>query len=73
MGQITIYLDDESESQLKSVANAAGISVSRYVAESLHSRMKNQWPDSVRNFPGSWDESVQRPGEFGKDLPRERL
>lgn len=61
MGQITIDLDDDIERRLQSMAEAAGIPVSRFVADLLGSRIPNDWPESVQNFPGTWDQSVQRP------------
>lgn len=56
MGQITIYLDDESERSLRSAAEAAGIPVSRWVAALIREKTRSQWPDSVREMAGSWSD-----------------
>ena len=56
MGQITIYLDDESERSLRSAAEAAGIPVSRWVAGLIQEKTRSQWPDSVREMAGAWSD-----------------
>ena len=76
MGQITIYLDEESEHRLKSAAAAAGMPVSRWVATLIRDKTRNEWPDSVRELAGAWkdfpDAEELRRSE-GADLPREPL
>ena len=54
MGQVTIYLDDESERRLKSAAAAAGVPVSRWVAALIESKTRTEWPESVRQLVGAW-------------------
>lgn len=56
MGQITIYLDDESERSLRKAAGAAGIPVSRWVAGLIREKTRTQWPDSVREMAGAWSD-----------------
>ncbi len=56
MGQITIYLDDESERSLRSAAESAGIPVSRWVANLIREKTSTQWPDSVREMAGAWSD-----------------
>jgi hypothetical protein len=56
MGQITIYLDDESERSLRSAAEAAGIPVSRWVADLIQEKTRSQWPDNVREMAGAWSD-----------------
>lgn len=72
MGQVTIYLDDESERKLKEAARADGVPVSRWVAETIRRRTRAEWPDSVRRLPGSWDD-MERPATSGRDVERESL
>lgn len=54
MGRITIYLDDESERRLKSAAAAAGMPVSRWVAQLVREKTRTEWPDEVRALAGVW-------------------
>lgn len=54
MGQVTIYLDDESERRLRSAASAAGVPVSRWVAELIQGKTRTEWPESVKALAGQW-------------------
>lgn len=74
MGQITIYLDDESERRLKSAATAAGMPVSRWVAKLVQERTRTEWPESMRALAGAWQdfpEPEQLRQETTADTPRE--
>lgn len=74
MGQITIYLDDESERSLRAAAEASGEPVSRWVARLIREKTRNQWPDSVREMAGAWpdfpDAETLR-NDSGQDSERE--
>jgi len=76
MGQVTIYLDDESERWLKSAAAAAGVPVSRWVATLIKSKTRTDWPGAVRQLAGAWKDFPE-PGELrdtgAKDTARESL
>ena len=54
MGQVTIYLDDQNEKRVKAAARAAGVSVSRWVANLVEGRTCNIWPDAVKELAGAW-------------------
>ncbi len=74
MGQVTIYLDEESERRLKSAAAAAGVPVSRWVAQLVREKTRTEWPADVRELAGAWQdfpdaEELRR--SVGTDLPRE--
>ena len=56
MGQVTIYLDDESEKRLKSAAKAAGVPVSRWVAQIVREKTRTVRPESVRQLAGTWSD-----------------
>ena len=76
MSQITIYLDDSSERQLKAAAAAAGLSVSRWIAELIREKTGSEWPQEVRELAGSWTafpeaDELRKGG--GQDAPREAL
>ena len=74
MGQVTLYLDNETESKMKSAAKAAGVSQSRWVVELIREKTATQWPESVVRLAGAWADFPTaeeiREG-MGKDAPRE--
>lgn len=76
MGQITIYLDDESEKRLRTAAKKAGMPVSRWVASLVQEKTRAEWPASVRKLAGAWRdfpelETIRK--TKGKDTAREPL
>ena len=54
MGQVTIYLDDETERQMVAMASAMGVSKSKWIASAIRSHLLDEWPPEVRRLPGSW-------------------
>ncbi|MBM4368572.1 MAG: CopG family transcriptional regulator [Deltaproteobacteria bacterium] len=76
MSQVTIYMDDETEAKAKAAAQEAGVSLSRWIAGVLKSRVATTWPADVAGLAGSW-RSGGDGSDFGQaegtDLPREQL
>ena len=76
MGQVTLYLDRETEAKVKAAAREAGVSLSRWVGEILRRRTASEWPASVARLAGAWKDfpttKELRRGE-GKDARREPL
>lgn len=76
MGQVTIYLDKESEKQMKRAAKSAGVPMSRWLADLVREKTRNEWPKAVREAAGVWadfpdaDELRKR---AGRDTAREAL
>lgn len=56
MGQVTIYLDDETERKMVRSAEAMNISKSRWIATVIRERLVDDWPATVRELPGSWSD-----------------
>ncbi len=54
MGQVTIYLDSEIESKMKTAAKASHLSVSKWVAQIIKDKISTEWPQDVVNLAGSW-------------------
>ena len=54
MAQVTIYLDDAAEKCVKTAARKAGVSVSRWVADLVENRTRNEWPAEVLELAGAW-------------------
>lgn len=78
MGQVTIYLDDQTETLLKRHIRKSGESASRWVAEAVRRRVGKEWPPDVLELLGSWkaedfpDAADLRTG-YGPDAMREQL
>lgn len=78
MGQITIYLDEETERLVKRHVKASGESASKWIAEAVRKRVSDEWPADILSLFGSWkdedfpDVSSFRTG-YGNDLPREEF
>jgi hypothetical protein len=74
MGQVTLYLDSETEAKLKGAAKAAGLSQSRWVAALIQEKTATEWPASIAQLAGAWAElqtaEELRTGE-PEDVPRE--
>jgi hypothetical protein len=74
MGQITFYLDDDTESKMLNMVEKRGISKSKWIAELIREKASTTWPENVVNLAGAWKdlpsaEEIRR--EAGKDLRRE--
>jgi len=54
MGQVTIYLDDETEKKMVANAMAMGVSKSRWIANAIREKLLDEWPATVRELPGGW-------------------
>lgn len=77
MAQVTIYLDEETERRMDRAAKEAGVSRSRWVAEAIRDRTRNEWPRSFRRLIGTWGDEFPELEEIrkalGEDVPRRRL
>jgi hypothetical protein len=76
MGQVTIYLDDETERLAREAASAKGVPLSKWVAERVQRGARAEWPASVRGLAGAWTdlesaEDIRARG--GRDVPRGSL
>ncbi|MBW2436701.1 MAG: CopG family transcriptional regulator [Deltaproteobacteria bacterium] len=76
MGQITIYLDAETEKRLSRVIKNGEISKSRWIADLIKEKVATSWPENVIALAGAWSDmptaEEMRKG-FGKDVKRESL
>jgi hypothetical protein len=74
MGQVTLYLDPETEARLKSAAQAAGISQSRWVAALIQAKTATEWPASIARLAGAWADlptAEELRAGVPEDVPRE--
>ncbi len=56
MGQVTIYLEDEIENRMKTAAKSAHLSKSKWIAKLIREKVANEWPRSVVDSVGSWED-----------------
>ncbi len=54
MGQVTIYLDKELESKMKSAAREGHVSVSKWIAYLIKQKISTEWPQDVIALAGCW-------------------
>ena len=73
MGQITIYLDADTEKRLATVIKNGGISKSRWIADLIKEKVATRWPDDIAALAGAWsDLPTTNPWwiPFGRTFPR---
>ena len=76
MAQLTLYIDEDTETRMRKAAKAAGLSASRWVANLIRERTAERWPESVREMMGSWPDIPTADDlreELPADVPREPL
>ncbi len=54
MGQLTIYVDEDTEHRIKTAAGSAGLSLSRWVAQVVRAKPETAWPAEVLELAGAW-------------------
>jgi len=54
MGQVTIYLDDDTEKRAKKAARSEGVSLSKWIALALRTKTATAWPKEVLDLEGAW-------------------
>lgn len=73
MGQVTLYLDSQTERRMAQAVKRAGVPKSRWVADLIREKTRQEWPDEVTRLAGAWpdmpDVKEMRAGG-GKDAPR---
>lgn len=76
MGQVTIYLEDEIEYKMIEAAQSAHLSKSKWIAQVIKEKVDSQWPMSVQEAAGTWDDfpsTEELRKDIGKDSNREPL
>ena len=54
MGQVTIYLDNETEDKMKKAAKTSHLSVSKWIGKIIRDKISTEWPQDVFILAGSW-------------------
>jgi len=76
MGQVTIYLEEEIEHKMVVAAQSAHLSKSKWIAKLIQDKVANEWPQSVVDFAGSWEDFpslIEIKATIGKDTERELI
>ncbi len=76
MGQVTIYLEDEIEHKMVQAAESAHLSKSKWIAKVIQEKVANEWPQSVVNLAGTWEDFPDIEDirvNKGKDSKREEI
>ena len=76
MGQVTIYLDSETERKLNAIISNMNISKSKWIAELIRARTASTWPESIVNLAGAWKDfssATDLRKKMGHDAKREPL
>ena len=76
MGQVTIYLDEQTEKAARAAAESDGISLSKWIAERIARSSRAEWPLGIRQLAGAWTDlpsAEQLRRSSGKDIRRARF
>ncbi len=76
MGQVTIYLDEETQALMKRAARSSGVSLSRWVAGVIREKVHGEWPADVAALAGSWPDAPTAEeirATYAIDVPREPM
>ena len=76
MGQVTIYIDDDTERKMLKIIEKSGISKSKWVTELIREKASTTWPENVVKLAGAWSdlptaEEIRK--QMGKNADREPL
>jgi len=74
MGAVTIYLNADLESRMRSATKAMRLSQSKWIALIIERELENKWPQSVIELAGAWEDfpSAEELRETAvSDIPRE--
>jgi hypothetical protein len=74
MGQVTIYLDPETERKLQAFLEGAKTSKSKWISSLIKEKTSSEWPERIKKLAGAWKdfpEADELRREFDSDLPRE--
>lgn len=75
MGQVTIYLDPDTEAKMRAAAKSMGMSQSKWIARLISEKTANSWPDFIYELSGAWRDDMPSAEKIregmGHDMPRE--
>jgi hypothetical protein len=54
MGQVTIYLDSETEKKMSNIVKKSGISKSKWISDLIKQKITTTWPENIAKLAGAW-------------------
>lgn len=76
MAQVTIYMNNDLEAQIKDMASALNLSISKFISNTLQEKVHNEWNPGIKELAGSWSDfptlSEIREGQ-AQDIKREEF
>jgi len=73
MGQLTIYIDDETRERVERAAREADVSVSNWVRDRIEHALEDRWSEDYFELFGSLaEEDIERPEQPPSDRDRKR-
>ena len=54
MGQVTIYLDSETEKKMSNIVKKTGVSKSKWVSDLIKQKITTTWPENIVKLAGAW-------------------
>lgn len=76
MGQVTIYLDNETERKLNAIIGDSKISKSKWISDLIRAKTATSWPQSIIDLAGAWKDlplAENLRENMGRDTEREPL
>ena len=58
MAQLSIYIANDLELQVKEMASSLNISISKFISTILEQKVQNEWSNGSRKLAGSWDDFI---------------
>lgn len=76
MPQVTIYLEEELMTNVKTATKIDGVSQSKWIADVIRARFRLEWPGNIKVLGGCWKEFPtleEIRAQQAEDLPREKF
>ena len=76
MGQVTIYLDSETEKKMNIMSKKLGMSKSKWISNLIKEKITTSWPENIVKLAGAWKdlstaEEIRK--NMAKDIDRESI
>jgi len=76
MGQVTIYIDHETEKKMTNIVKKSGLSKSKWIAGLIKAKTASTWPESIKKLAGQWKDmptAEEIREDLGTDVKRESI
>ena len=76
MAQVTIYMPNDLETEIKAMASSLNVSISKFISTILERKVQSEWNNRSRELAGSWNDfpSLEEiRATVGKDVQREEF